>query len=310
MSFDLNRLANQLDWNLLRTFMVIVQERSITGAAHRLNVTQPSVSAALRRLEERLKVQLIERGSGRAFVVTSSGEKVYREALEIYGGVVRLNELSATEAQVLSGNIVIYRSSHLSVSFLNAVLADFQHDNPAVTFSIITADCSDVTRAVQQRLASLGFCTRLDTGPQIQRYKLPSQEFGYYCGKAHPLYEQETPASTILAQSTVVSFEGETLAGPLSQIARHRARHDIGDAVVVSTSSIADLLGLLRQGRHIGCISTTHAAEYAPDLWQLRLDVDPPLIDIYGLLDTERHFTPAERAFVKKLEEAGIFDLE
>ena len=41
MTALVDKFANQLDWNLLRTFMVIVQERSITLAAHRLSVTQP-----------------------------------------------------------------------------------------------------------------------------------------------------------------------------------------------------------------------------------------------------------------------------
>ena len=40
MTALVDKFANQLDWNLLRTFMVIVQERSITLAAHRLSVTQ------------------------------------------------------------------------------------------------------------------------------------------------------------------------------------------------------------------------------------------------------------------------------
>ncbi len=34
-----------LDWNLLRTFVSIVQEKSISRAARRLNLSQPAVSA-------------------------------------------------------------------------------------------------------------------------------------------------------------------------------------------------------------------------------------------------------------------------
>ncbi|MGL1645734.1 helix-turn-helix domain-containing protein, partial [Vibrio parahaemolyticus] len=43
------RLAWDLDWNLLRTFMVIVEEQSITAAADRLGLKQPTLSNALRR---------------------------------------------------------------------------------------------------------------------------------------------------------------------------------------------------------------------------------------------------------------------
>ena len=50
----MQQLAWKLDWNLLRTYMVIVQEGSITGGANRLSLAQPSVSNALKRLEERL----------------------------------------------------------------------------------------------------------------------------------------------------------------------------------------------------------------------------------------------------------------
>ncbi|WP_299730467.1 LysR family transcriptional regulator [uncultured Tateyamaria sp.] len=309
MSFELNRLANQLDWNLLRTFMVIVQERSITRASQRLNVTQPSVSAALRRLEERLEVQLIERGSGRAFVITSSGEKVYREALEIYGGVVRLNELGNQNEQALSGNIVIYRSSHLDLSFLSAEIDRFRSEHPAVTFSIITSQCADVVRSVRQRVASIGFCTRPDMAPQVRRHQLASQEFGYFCGPLHPLFQQEAYDPSILAASDVVSFEGEALAGPLSQIARHRARHDIGDATTASTSSIVDLINLIRSSKSIGCMTTAHAGQFAPDLWQIPMDCDPPLVDIFGLLDIERPFTPAERSFVNTLATLDILSV-
>ncbi|WP_163360877.1 LysR family transcriptional regulator, partial [Escherichia coli] len=46
------RWTNGLDWNLLRTFLIIAEERSITRAAERLLLQQPSVSTALKRLED------------------------------------------------------------------------------------------------------------------------------------------------------------------------------------------------------------------------------------------------------------------
>ena len=55
------RSGDRLDWNLLRTFLVIVQERSISGAAAKLHLTQSAVSQALKRLEEQLDRRLIER---------------------------------------------------------------------------------------------------------------------------------------------------------------------------------------------------------------------------------------------------------
>ena len=46
------RLARDLDWNLLRTFLVLAESRSVTEAAEKLGLKQPSVSSALKRLED------------------------------------------------------------------------------------------------------------------------------------------------------------------------------------------------------------------------------------------------------------------
>ena len=79
-------VSDRLDWNLLRTFLTIVHERSISRAAVRLHITQPAVSLALRRLEDQLGHTLIER-RGSHFRLTRVGEDVLRIATDVYGNV-------------------------------------------------------------------------------------------------------------------------------------------------------------------------------------------------------------------------------
>ena len=87
----LDQFARNLDWNLLHTFVVVVQEGSITAAANRLLLQQPAVSMALRRLEKTLGHRLIDRRPG-YFEMTEAGRKVYLQAREAFGAVVRLPE--------------------------------------------------------------------------------------------------------------------------------------------------------------------------------------------------------------------------
>ena len=49
------------DLNQLRTFVVLYELRSVTAAADRLHVTQPTVSYTLRRLRERFSDELFRR---------------------------------------------------------------------------------------------------------------------------------------------------------------------------------------------------------------------------------------------------------
>jgi len=67
--------GRDLDLNLLRVFAVVADSGSVTEAASRLYLTQPAVSAALRRLTSTVGALLFTR-SGRGLVLTSRGERL------------------------------------------------------------------------------------------------------------------------------------------------------------------------------------------------------------------------------------------
>ncbi len=72
--------GRDLDLNLLRVFAVVAETGSVTEASRRLYLTQPAVSAALRRLATTVGAPLFVR-SGRGLVLTSRGERL-RGAME------------------------------------------------------------------------------------------------------------------------------------------------------------------------------------------------------------------------------------
>ncbi|MCE9574524.1 MAG: LysR family transcriptional regulator [Deltaproteobacteria bacterium] len=69
--------GRDLDLNLLRVFAVVAEAGSVTAAAKQLYLTQPAVSAALRRLTTTVGAPLFAR-SGRGLVLTSRGERLRR----------------------------------------------------------------------------------------------------------------------------------------------------------------------------------------------------------------------------------------
>ncbi len=70
-----NSYGRDLDLNLLRVFAVVAEAGSVTEAARRLYLTQPAVSAALRRLTAAVGAPLFVR-SGRGLVLTSRGQRL------------------------------------------------------------------------------------------------------------------------------------------------------------------------------------------------------------------------------------------
>ena len=81
---DTGRLLGQLNLNHLLYFWAVGQAGSITAAAERLGVAQPSVSAQVRLLEARLGTRLLERGA-RGVALTAAGQIAMRYAEEVVG---------------------------------------------------------------------------------------------------------------------------------------------------------------------------------------------------------------------------------
>lgn len=83
----------KIDLDALETLQAIDEEGSFSAAARRLHVTQSSVSYAIRRLEERLDVEVFDRSGHRA-ELTEAGRMILEEGREVLAGARRLEALA------------------------------------------------------------------------------------------------------------------------------------------------------------------------------------------------------------------------
>jgi DNA-binding transcriptional LysR family regulator len=77
---------SQLDLLLARHFLVLAEERSFTGAARRLHLTQSALSKQVRRLEGRLGAMLVDRDC-RPLRLTADGAEVLERSRELLARV-------------------------------------------------------------------------------------------------------------------------------------------------------------------------------------------------------------------------------
>src|SRR5689334_22796170 len=97
--------GRDLDLNLLRVFCVVAEAGSVTGAAGRLYLTQPAVSAALRRLTDAVGAPLFVR-QGRRLVLSSRGSALRAKAQLHLGALVEA-ALAPTSFDPLSSERVL-----------------------------------------------------------------------------------------------------------------------------------------------------------------------------------------------------------
>ena len=299
------RLARELDWNLLRTFMVVVQEGSVTGAAKRLYLRQPTVSHALKRLETRLGKRLIDRGPA-TFRVTPAGEVLYRECVEIYGNIARVAVLTRDIRDEVAGHVRIAMASHVISPIFDEVLAAFHAANPKATYEIGIETSAEVARAVLEKSASFGLCLVHKRSARLEYKMIYREYFGFFCGPRHPLFGRHGLTLADLKGHASVSFKTDQLADALRPVALLRAQHELDDMVVGHSSHLEEVRRMIIAGLGIGPLPIHVVTRDLRDglLWRLPPYKSPPAIDIYLVWNPHTHLNRAEEGLLTALRAA------
>lgn len=299
------KLARDLDWNLLRTFMVIVQEGGITAAANTLFLRQPTISQALKRLEERLDKQLIER-SPSTFRVTPAGEHLYRECVEIYGSIKRATSQASALQDELTGRVHIAMNSQVVCDFFDERLAEFHRRHPKVTFELAVQPSAQVISAVLDKSASLGIGLVHTKNPKLDYSVIYRQHFGFYCGPQHPLFGREDLTLEDLRGQASVAFQTDQLTDALNKITIFRAQHGLNDCIVGVSSNLIEVKRMIVMGLGIAPLPN-HIVEQdvlQGKLWRLPPYDDSLDVDVFLSWHPSARLNRAEHCFLKSLREA------
>ncbi|MGM0585762.1 MAG: LysR family transcriptional regulator, partial [Pseudomonadota bacterium] len=245
------RLVRELDWNLLGHFVVMAESRSLTEAAERLRLKQPTVSAALKRLEDRLGRPLLERGPGR-YALTEAGRVLYNEAVEIRGAVLRLGIAMREVADEVRGHVRVAMASHVQCPLFDQALADFHAAHPRATLTLDVTASREALSAVQSRRASLAVCLIKDRSPRLEYRRLYREFFGLFCGPPHPLFGREGLTHDDLEGQASVSFVTDQMNDALRPVALMRAAAGLDDRIVGASAHLEEVRRMILAGLGVG----------------------------------------------------------
>lgn len=299
------RLARDLDWNLLRVFLALAEAGSVTGAAERLSLKQPSVSAALKRLEERVGARLIDRARGR-FHLTAAGARMWEEAREVEAAILRLADRIAEAEGQVTGHVTIALASHVVSPMFDAVLARFLADHPGATISLEVMASRDALALVAARRASLAVCLMPQRAGGVVAELFYREAFGLFCGQSHPLYGAQDLPTGALAGQAVVSFQTDREGDALGEVTALRRRLGMGARVVGSSAHLEEVRRMIEAGIGIGPLPLHVVARdvAAGRLWQLPPRAGLPTVDVHLCHAAAARRNPAEAELLARLQAA------
>ena len=144
-----------MEIRLLRYFLEAANEGSITYAARRLHITQPSLSRQLALLEQELGRTLYTRDS-RGIRLTEDGLLLRKRAAEILALEAKtIEELSASSPSI-TGTIYIGAGETAGMKHIAAILRDLRAQHPSITYRMISGDAEDITDKLDKGLIDFG----------------------------------------------------------------------------------------------------------------------------------------------------------
>jgi len=167
----------------LEMFMVLAREQHFGHAAEECGVTQPTLSSALRQLEDHLGVVLVRRGS-RYQGLTPEGERVLEWARHIVGSSRSMRDEMRAMRFGLTGQVQI-AVIPTALSMVHELTTPFREKHPDVTFAVLSRTSTEIQALLDNLQIDVGI-TYLDNEPlgrvtsiplYYERYHLVTSNF-------------------------------------------------------------------------------------------------------------------------------------
>ncbi|AFU02317.1 LysR family transcriptional regulator [Nocardia brasiliensis] len=202
-------MGAEFDLNLVRTFVLLYETRSVTAAADVLGVTQPTVSYGLGKLRRRLGDELFVRGPG-GLVPSSEAERLYpplRTALEQMDLTI-----GATKEFDVSGPIsfAIGLTDLGEVNSLPRVLAELTARAPAASLQVRAFDIDTATDELTRGRVDAIVATPILDSARLSRLPLFTEGYAGMVAADHPRLQSQAPTDAELRAERHIVVDGAT----------------------------------------------------------------------------------------------------
>lgn len=123
------------DLSLLRAYLCIVECRSISAAARRMRVSQPTLSRQLRALEETCGIALLRRDTHQ-MNLTEAGQRMLVDAKTIIGHAEEADRRLREDHTTITGHLRLFATVDVGQFMVSRMIAAFLQQNPKVTASL------------------------------------------------------------------------------------------------------------------------------------------------------------------------------
>lgn len=176
-----------MELRVLRYFLTVAREGSMTAAAEFLHVTQPTLSRQLKDLEQELGKKLFIRSS-HSIILTDEGMLLRKRAEEIIDMVDKLETEFSSMEETISGDVFIGGGETDAMRQIARVVKDLHLRYPNIRYHLYSGNEDDVTERLDKGLLDFGILIQPADLSKYNYFNIPGKDvWGVVMRKDSPL---------------------------------------------------------------------------------------------------------------------------
>ena len=137
---------SNLDWNQLKAFLETAETGSLSAAARKLGLTQPTLSRQVAAIEQRMGVTLFER-VGKAMALTPTGLDLLEHARAMGAAAEALGLAATGRSQAVGGVVSVSATDAVAAIMLPPLVRQLREQEPGIAIEVIPSNAvSDLLR--------------------------------------------------------------------------------------------------------------------------------------------------------------------
>lgn len=180
---------------------------SVTEAAERVNVSAPSVSAAISQLEREFGVALFIRRHAHGLSLTQAGRTFVEQARKILSEAAKLNTLSNELTGQIRGPLHVACLVTFAQSVIPYLRRAFTTDYPEVEFSQYERDHAQILQGLRMARYDIALSYDLDVPPDMEFHELARLPPHVILYEGHPLAARSSVTVQDLAEYPMILLD-------------------------------------------------------------------------------------------------------
>jgi DNA-binding transcriptional LysR family regulator len=289
----------------LRYFVATVEHGGVAQASRHLNVAQPSISAAIKNLEDDFAVQLFIRRPASGVTLTAIGARFHRHALDLLGHARAFEQNALAENDTVEGQVQLGCYVTIAPLYMPGLLAGFRERHPGVRIHLQDGTQDRLIAGLDSGRFELAMMYDLGLDPSIARLPLlPELRPHAVLPRGHALAGRATVSLRELAAEKLILLDvppsGAYFRGFFTAL-------DLTPDIAFASPSLEMVRGLVGRGLGYSILVTRPAAATTYDGHEVATiplsDKLPPSILVIAWHAGARLTKPAQ-AFVQYCQEA------